>query len=88
MKKRNKELLMGMELQYHGEFELDNYDKLLEFLEELYVEGIIDEIEKDAYENIKYNGKCSNEEYTYVLETIELWDENEYFRRLDEVNSI
>lgn len=86
MKKRNKVVLMEMEKQYHGEFEVKEYDDLIEFLEYLYVEGVIDEIEQDAYDNIKYFGKCSNEEHTYVLDTIKMWDENEYFRRLNEMS--
>lgn len=86
MKKNNVKLFEEMELQYNGEMEYENYDYLIEFLEFLYAEGIIDEIEKDAYENIKYNGKCTNEEFDYVLETMDLWNDKEYFRRLEEVN--
>ncbi len=86
MNKNNTALLMEMELQYHGELENDNYEKLHIFLEELHNEGILDETEKEAYDNLAYSGKCSPEEYTYVLESIELWNEEEYFRRLDIVN--
>lgn len=87
MKKRSTVALTEMELQYKGEFEVKDYDDILEFLEDLYSEGIIDEIEQDAYDNIKYFGNCSEEEYTYVLDSIKMWNEDEYFRRLHEMNS-
>ena len=78
MKKNNTALLMDMTLQYQGELvNDDNYEKLHIFLEEL---------QKEAYDNLAYSGKCSPEECTYVLESIELWNEEEYFRRLDIIN--
>lgn len=56
------------------------------FLEELAVEGILDSIEQDARENLLYHGQITKSQYTYVKETMELWDDEEYFRRLEIVN--
>ena len=86
MKKRNKELLKDFILSYNGSLEELNYDDIYEFLEELHSEGILDEIEYDAYSNLSYTGKCTAEEFDYVKETMKLWDEEEYYRRLEIVN--
>ena len=87
MKQRNKALLKETFLEYNGDIEDNgNYEKIEQFLEALYIEGICDEVELQAYENLSYTGKCKSDEFEYVVESMELWSEDEYFRRLDIVN--
>lgn len=87
MKQRNYVLLKETYLEYNGNNDSDiNYDEVEQFLNDLYIEGICDETELEAYENIRHTGKCSIEEYEYVIESISLWNEGEYLRRLSIVS--
>lgn len=87
--KRNKQLLEETQLQYFGEFDeavVNEYQEVEEFLEELYIEGICDEIELRAYEELSYKGSCNEDDLDYVKETMKLWCDGEYYRRLSIVN--
>ena len=83
---RNKQLLKETYLEYHGNKDDLDYNDIHEFLEELHNEGILDETEQGTYENLYYTGKCSADEYDYVVESMKLWNEDEYYRRLSIVN--
>ena len=87
--KRNKQLFEETHAQYFGEIDEavgNEHQEVLGFLEELYIEGICDEIELRVYEDLSYKSSCNDIDLEYAKETMKLWCDGEYFRRLSIVN--
>lgn len=75
--------LSNIQVSFIEEFEGEVSTTVGEFLEFLENEGILDEEEMLAYDNLKYQRTITRGQLEYVIETIETWTEKEYYNRLE-----
>lgn len=75
--------LSNIQVSFIEEFQGEVSTTVGEFLEFLENEGILDEEEMVAYDNLKYQRTITRGQLEYVIETIETWTEEEYYNRLE-----